>query len=205
MQCPCRARRAASARPRPRQGLIPPNCWHRRRGRPRLGSPDAKVVIIEYASATCPHCARFHKRNLPGPEEGIYRQRQGEVIFREFPFDNLPLRPSCWPVARLMTNIIPLIDIFFEQQEKWTVGNAADELAKSRSLPAFTRESFDACLKNEPVAKGIHEIRDRAGKEFGVESTPTFFINGQVLQRRAAHRGVQKNNRCGACCLRAQA
>jgi protein-disulfide isomerase len=76
----------------------------------------------------------------------------------------------------------PLIEVFFEQQETWTKGNPRDELFKIAQLAGFTRESFEACLKNEAVAKGILDNRDRAEKEFGVESTPTFFINGEILR-----------------------
>jgi protein-disulfide isomerase len=76
----------------------------------------------------------------------------------------------------------PLLDIYFEQQETWTKGNPREELFKIAQLAGFTQESFDACLKNEQVAKGILESRDRAENEFGVNSTPTFFINGEVLR-----------------------
>lgn len=30
-----------------------------------MGNAEAKVTIIEYASLTCPHCAKFHKETLP--------------------------------------------------------------------------------------------------------------------------------------------
>jgi protein-disulfide isomerase len=147
-----------------------------------LGAADAKVVIIEYASATCPHCAHFHKETFPALKKDYIDTGKVKFIFREFPFDNLALAAFMLARCAPQDKYYPLIDIFFEQQEKWTTGNPADELFKIAQLAGFTKESFDACLKNEPVAKGIHEIRDRAGKEFGVDSTPTFFINGQVLK-----------------------
>jgi protein-disulfide isomerase len=76
----------------------------------------------------------------------------------------------------------PLLDIYFEQQETWTKGNPRDELFKIAQRAGFTRESFDTCLKNEEVAKGILAARERAEGEFGVDSTPTFFINGEILR-----------------------
>jgi protein-disulfide isomerase len=147
-----------------------------------LGSPDAKVVIIEYASATCPHCAKFHSETFPVLKKDYIDTGKVKFIFREFPFDNLALAAFMLARCAPEDKYYPLLDILFEQQEKWTTGNPADELFKIAQLAGFTRASFDECLKNETIAKGIHEIRNRGGKEFGVDSTPTFFINGQVLQ-----------------------
>jgi protein-disulfide isomerase len=147
-----------------------------------LGAPDAKVVIIEYASATCPHCAHFHRETFPVLKKEYIDTGKVKFIFREFPLDNLALAAFMLARCAPQDKYYPLIDIFFEQQDKWTAGNPTAELFKIAQLAGFTRESFDACLKNEAVAKGIHEIRERAGSAFGVDSTPTFFINGQVVR-----------------------
>jgi protein-disulfide isomerase len=45
----------------------------------------------------------------------------------------------------------------------------------------FTQDSFNACLTNQPLADGVQSVHDRAEKEFGVNSTPTFFVNGKKL------------------------
>ena len=73
-----------------------------------------------------------------------------------------------------------MVDMFFEQQEKWMQA-PRDELFKIAQLAGFAQESFDACLKNEDVAKGIISVRDQA-EGFGVDSIPTFFINGEKLK-----------------------
>jgi protein-disulfide isomerase len=147
-----------------------------------LGAVDAKVVMIEYASATCPHCARFHKETFPVLKKDYIDTGKIKFIFREFPLDNLALAAFMLARCAPQDKYYPLLDIFFEQQETWTAGNPTDELFKIAQLAGFTRASFDECLKNETVAKGIHEIRNRGESEFGVDSTPTFFINGQVVR-----------------------
>jgi protein-disulfide isomerase len=146
-----------------------------------LGKPDAKVTLIEYASATCPHCARFHVETFPSLKKDYIDTGKVKFIFREFPFDDLALAAFMLARCAPEDKYFPLIDVFFEQQQGWTQGNPRDELFKIAQLAGFTQASFDECLKNEAVAKGIHEIRDRAANEFGVDSTPTFFINGEVL------------------------
>ncbi len=55
---------------------------------------------------------------------------------------------------------------------------AAREIAKQFG---FTEQSFDACLANQKVLDDIQEVRDRAAGKLGVNSTPTFFINGKKL------------------------
>ena len=43
----------------------------------------------------------------------------------------------------------------------------------------FTQDSFAACLKDSKIADGIQTISDTGQKEFGIDATPTFFINGE--------------------------
>jgi protein-disulfide isomerase len=147
-----------------------------------LGSAEAKVVIIEYASSTCPHCAKFHADSFPAVRKDYIDTGKVRFIFREFPLNDVDLAAVMLARCAPEEKYFPLIEVFFEQQETWTKGNPRDELFKIAQLAGFTQQSFETCLKNEQVAKGILEGRDRAEKEFGVQSTPTFFINGQVLR-----------------------
>src|SRR6476620_307701 len=56
-----------------------------------LGRTDAPVTIVEYASATCPHCAAFHKDVFPQLKSEFIDTGKVRFIFREFPFDDLAL------------------------------------------------------------------------------------------------------------------
>jgi protein-disulfide isomerase len=147
-----------------------------------LGAADAKVVVVEYASTTCPHCATFHKEIFPAVKKDYIDSGKVRFIFREFPLNDVDLAAVMVARCAPEDKFFPLLDVYFEQQESWTKGNPTDELFKIAQLAGFTRESFEACLKNEQLAKGILESRDRAESEFGVQSTPTFFINGEVLR-----------------------
>jgi protein-disulfide isomerase len=147
-----------------------------------LGPSDAKVVIVEYASTTCPHCAKFHADIFPTIKKDYVDAGKVRYIFREFPLNDVDLAAVMVARCAPQDKYFPLLDIYFEQQETWTKGNPRDELFKIAQLAGFTRESFDTCLKNEEVAKGILAARERAEGEFGVDSTPTFFINGEILR-----------------------
>ena len=152
-------------------------------GERSLGSADAKVTIIEYASATCPHCASFHKATLPAIKAEFVETGKACYIFREFPFDDLAL--AAFMVARCapQEQYFPIIDILFEQQEAWARSqDPKGALFKVAQLAGFTQESFEACIKNDKVAQGIIDTQQKADKTYGVNSTPTFFINGKMLK-----------------------
>jgi len=150
-------------------------------GERALGEEDAPVTIIEYASATCPHCARFHVDTFPALKEEFIDTGKVRFVFREFPFDDLALAAfmlaRCAPEERFF----PIIDVLFEEQQSWTQ-DPRGELLKIARMAGFTEESFNQCLENEEIAEGILEIRSTGAEQYGVESTPTFFVNGTLIQ-----------------------
>lgn len=150
-------------------------------GEMALGPENAKVTVIEYASASCPHCAEFYKTTFQDLKKDYIDTGKIRFVFREFPHNDAGL--AAFMIARCAPKerYFPLIDTFFETQETWLKA-PLDELFKIAQLTGFTKESFDACLKNKEVAGGIMAVRDKATNDFGVTGIPTFFINGQILR-----------------------
>ena len=145
-----------------------------------LGKADAPITIVEYASATCPHCADFHAGTFVQIKKDYIDTGKVRYIFREFPFDDLALAAFMLARCAPEEKYFPMLDVIFKQHQVWT-RNPRDELLKIAKLAGFTEETFGKCLKNEDVAKGISAIRDTGNKEFGINSTPTFFVNGKQL------------------------
>jgi protein-disulfide isomerase len=143
-----------------------------------IGKADAKVTIVEYASMTCPHCAGFHDKTLPELKTKYIDTGKARLIFREFPFD--PRAEAGFMLARCSgDNYFPMIDVLFKQQMQWAgVENARDALLQISKLAGFTQEKFEACLTDQKLLDDVRAVRDRGSKDFGVSSTPTFFING---------------------------
>ena len=78
-----------------------------------------------------------------------------------------------------------IVDLLFSQQKNWAFTDKPVEgLSKLVKQAGFTQESFEACLKNQQIYDGVNAVRDRGAKNFDINSTPTFFINGQ-MQRGA--------------------
>jgi protein-disulfide isomerase len=150
-------------------------------GEMAMGPETAKVTVVEYASASCPHCANFYKETFPDLKKEYIDTGKVRFIFREFPHNQPALAAFMLARCAPKDKYFPLIDMFFEQQDTWLAA-PLEGLQKIAQLAGFTKESFDACLKNEAVAKGILEVRDKATKDFGVESIPTFFINGELIK-----------------------
>lgn len=144
-----------------------------------LGDPNAPVTIVEYASMTCPHCATFHAATLPALKEKYIDTGKAKLILREFPFD--PRAEAGFMLARCADDkYFAMVDVLFKQQEAWAgVENARDALLQISRLAGFSQESFEACLTDQKLLDDIRAVRTRGAEDFGVQSTPTFFINGQ--------------------------
>ncbi|MEI7597734.1 MAG: DsbA family protein [Aestuariivirga sp.] len=146
-----------------------------------LGADEGatKVTIVEYASATCPHCAAFHKDVWPKLKADYIDNKKVRFIFREFPLNDPALAAFMIARAAPKESYFPLIDVFFDTLQTWAQDPATGLLNIAKQA-GFTQEKFDATLRDEKLAKGIMEIRD-GGVKFGVQGTPTFYVNNKQL------------------------
>jgi protein-disulfide isomerase len=145
-----------------------------------LGKADAPVTMIEYASLTCGHCARFHKDTWPAFKTKYVDTGKVRYIFREFPLD--PLATAGFMVARCAGEgkFYPIVDLLFQQQQNWAfVEKPLASLISTLRQAGFTQETVEACLKRDEIYAGVNAVKNRGAEKLGVSSTPTFFINGQ--------------------------
>jgi len=144
-----------------------------------MGQDSAPVTIVEYASMTCGHCAHFDVATLPTIKERYIDTGKARLILREFPFD--PRAEAGFMLARCADDkYFAMVDVLFKQQEQWApVQDAKAALMQISKLAGFTQESFEACLTDQKLLDDIRAVRTRGSQEFGVDATPTFFINGK--------------------------
>lgn len=145
-----------------------------------VGSPDAKVTVIEYASLTCSHCATFHANTWPTIKSKYVDTGKVKFILREFPLD--PLATAGFMLARCAGNdrYTALTDLLFEKQRQWAyVDRPLDALFAMVKQAGFTQESAEACLKRQDMYDAVNAVKNHGADKLGVNSTPTFFINGQ--------------------------
>lgn len=150
-----------------------------------LGSDKAPVTIVEYASMTCPHCAHFSETTFPELKKRYIDTGKVRFIFREFPFDKVAA--AAFMLARCAgkqggsERYMAVVDTLFAKQLEWVVNEPRAPLENIAKQFGFTDETFKQCLTNQKVLDGIEAVRDRAVQKLGVNSTPTFFVNGKKL------------------------
>jgi len=144
-----------------------------------LGSEKAPVTIIEYASMTCPHCAHFTETTFPELQKRYIDTGKVRFIFREFPLDALAAAGFMLARCAGKDKFMPVVETLFAKQRDWMVEKPIEPLREIAKQFGFTQKSFDECLANQNVLDGIQNVRDRAAEKLGVNSTPTFFINGK--------------------------
>jgi protein-disulfide isomerase len=151
-----------------------------------LGSDKAPVTVIEYASTTCPHCAHFSAETFPELKKRYIDTGKVRFIFREFPFDKLGaagfMLARCASKDGGSERYMAVVETLFAKQDQWVVQE--DPVPALRSIAkqlGFSEDSFKACLTNQTVLNGIEDVRNRAVQKLGVNSTPTFFVNGKKV------------------------
>ncbi|MDB5550444.1 MAG: disulfide bond formation protein [Rhizobium sp.] len=145
-----------------------------------IGKADAPVTIVEYMSMTCPHCARFHEETFEGIKAKYVDTGKVRFVLREFPLDARAMAAIMLARCAPEGQYFPMVSALFKAQGTWAVapdGRAA--LLQMSKLAGFTQETFEACLTNQKLLDDVTKVREQGSKEFGVDSTPTFFINGQ--------------------------
>ncbi len=147
-----------------------------------IGDEKAPVTIVEYASITCPHCATFHIDSYPTLKEKYIDTGKVRLIFREFPTQPAKVAISGFMLARCSGDrYFPFINALFEQQQQWRNDpyNGFLRIAKQAGM---SQDAFEKCLEDGKLAGEIENVARRGVEKFGVESTPTFFINDRKYE-----------------------
>jgi protein-disulfide isomerase len=149
-------------------------------GEPVLGKAGTPLTIIEYASLTCPHCAVFDKETLPRIKQDWIDTGRARLVFRDFPLDGVALRAAalthCVPPERYFS----FVDTLFREQPHWApLGDKA--VAEVARLGGLSEADAQACLADGKHLDAASASRAAAEKDFGVDSTPTFFIDGTKI------------------------
>lgn len=145
-----------------------------------IGDPDAPVEIIEYASLTCPHCARFHTDVWPEIKEAYVDTGKAKLIIREVYFDKFGLWASMTARCGGEKGFYPMVDTFLGTQGVWTrapdIAHAIHQIGRRAGL---SNERLRACLADREYAKTLLERYKENAEADGIRSTPTFLINGE--------------------------
>ena len=172
----------------------------------RMGNPEAPVKLLEYASITCPHCADFTEK-ASGTIKDRY-VKSGQVSWEYRPFLLFPTDPGIFMLLRCQgpNPFFQSVEQLYADQQNWigklqalgpemeqqlqnlpadqrsaTLVQAAglDQFFRQRGMPEARIRS---CLADKAALDKLVEITDRAAKNEGVQGTPSFFINGKIVE-----------------------
>jgi protein-disulfide isomerase len=146
-----------------------------------LGDEAAPVTVIEYASFTCPHCAAFHVDTWPQFKAEYVDTGKVRFILREVYFDREGLWASMAARCGGADAFYPMADQLMKKQRLWAKAardNNRDEIRKIGRLNGLSTAQFDACFSDQEYARSLVEAYQRNAAADGVQSTPTFIING---------------------------
>ncbi|MEC7490302.1 MAG: DsbA family protein [Pseudomonadota bacterium] len=145
-----------------------------------LGSKDAKIVLVEYASLTCPHCAEFHSQVISKIKKEFVHTGKVRYIYRDFPLDRLALGAAMIARCAERDSFFGFIDTFYATQARWSgAPNPIVALGKLARLGGMSQSAIEQCTKNVAVQNEILSKRLEAANLFKVRSTPTIFVNGK--------------------------
>jgi protein-disulfide isomerase len=150
-----------------------------------LGPQNAPVTITEYASMTCPHCANFNDTVFPKIKSEYIDTGKIRYVFREFPLDIKAAAGSM--LARCIAKddapkYFAVIDLLFRQQNDWVMKNTTETLTRIGKQAGLSQQQVEDCLKDQALLDKIAADQKYANDVLKVNSTPTFFINGEMLK-----------------------
>ena len=154
-----------------------------------LGSADAKVKLVEYASFTCPHCANFHDAVF-GQLKADYIDT-GKVYFtlREVYFDRYGLWAALIARCGGEMKYFGIHDMLFEKQSEWAASEDPQQVVENLKTigraAGLEDAAMEACLNDTATAEALIKQFQTNFEADGVEGTPTLFINGTKYSNMA--------------------
>ena len=160
-----------------------------------LGRADAAVTITEYASMTCPHCAAFNADVFPKIKSEYIDTGKIRYVFREFPLDIKAAAGSVLSrcIAKDDANkYFAVTDLLFKTQADWVMKNTTESLIRIGKQAGLTQDQIETCLRDQSLLDKLAADQKYAAEVLKVDSTPTFFINGEKIKGETSNEEIEK-------------
>lgn len=143
---------------------------------------SATLTLTEYSDYQCPACAYFH------PIVDSLKKTYGnelEVVYKDFPLNShqyAALAARAAEAARNQGKFLEMHNMLFENQRQWSSGDAQSRIIGYAKQIGLDMNQFQEDLNAAETQQAVMEEKQE-GVQLGVDSTPTFFINGEKLQQ----------------------
>jgi len=147
-----------------------------------MGSPKAPVQLVVYASASCPHCAHWWTTVQPQVRKSFIDTGKVRLVFREFLTPPEAFAAAGFMLARRIPGkyFDVLTSVFQKQEEIYRTEQLYEGLAAIGKQYGLTDEQFKAAMNDAAALKAVND-RNAKAIDDGVESTPTFYVNGAPI------------------------
>lgn len=145
-----------------------------------IGSADAPITIIEYASMTCDHCAAFHNQALPEVKTQLIETGKARLVYRDMPWDKFALKASKMARCAPPEKYFEVLESIFKTQENWAHSPDPLKGLTDIGLAAGIEEKYlQACFNSDPLETAILEKQQDGRRTFDIKGTPAFiFMKG---------------------------
>tara|TARA_B100001248_G_C27316566_1_gene424633 strand:- start:346 stop:948 length:603 start_codon:yes stop_codon:yes gene_type:complete len=157
-----------------------------------LGDNNAINTLVEYASMSCVHCANFHNNDLPKIKSNLIDNGKLKFIYKDFPLDRPAMYASMIAHCFSGEQYFEVLSSLYRNQKKWvsvadTSGKFYSSLHNILKIHDITLDKIIECVddKSEINKKKWNNILASRleGQNMGVNSTPTFFLNGKKIEK----------------------
>jgi protein-disulfide isomerase len=149
-----------------------------------LGNPKAKVQVVEYASASCPHCARFDTEVFPAFKRKYIDTGRVHYTLKEFLTEPAEVAAAGFLTARCggKAKYFTILDQVFRSQSQWRAGDIGQIITKVGEANGLTETQVDSCLTDQAALDALNARILAAEDKDRINSTPTFVINGTRIE-----------------------
>ena len=149
-----------------------------------LGAPTAKLVVQEWFSLTCTHCARFSQVVFPEVKARLIDTGRIRYLYGDFPLDQVALTAAMVARALPPERYEPFVQALLASQDRWAFSQSNDpvtELGKMAALAGLSHEAFQATIDDKALRQAILDEQNGAQARYKIDSTPSFVFGAKLF------------------------
>ncbi len=148
------------------------------------GNASAKITVVEYASASCSHCAEWNEDVYPAFKAKYIDTGKINYVYREILTPPQEVAAAAFLMARCAgkDKYFQVVDsVYRSQTEMFTTGQFREGLLRVAQSAGMSEDQFNACVTDEKGLKALNERVEKYSKEAKIQGTPTFVVNGKKV------------------------
>ena len=145
-----------------------------------FGDENAEIKMLEFASLTCGHCAKFHNEVMPIIKKNYIEKGLIHFTYKDFPLDKYALKATIIARCSGNKNFFNFLDVFYKKQKDWTrTQDPFKSLLKIAKFGGLKDEELKVCVGNKSIEDGVLKDRLKSSKNYDITATPTIYLNGE--------------------------